>query len=175
MTAFPRKDGPGPERPKAAAATPPPATPAAADGRLNRVVGWTSFVLGAGSGLAIGLWSFDGPLPAPPWIGEYGDLPRRLVRLGHIAFFGLGFLNLHLARELPDLALGAAGKRLASWLMNFGNILLPPALFAAALVAPAKYLLPIPALSVLAALALVAFGACRAPVAGAPARTIKEG
>ena len=127
----------------------------------NRVVGWISFALGAATGLILGLWSFDGPMAVPQWLGDYGDTSRRLARLGHIAFFGLGILNLLLARELPELGLRAGGRRAASVAMNFGNIFLPLILFAAAAYRPLKYLMPIPAVAVTVAMTLAAWGALR--------------
>ncbi len=58
--------------------------------RTNRIVAWASISAGAGTGLIMGLWSFAGPVPVPEVLGEYTDVSRRLARLGHIAFFGLG-------------------------------------------------------------------------------------
>jgi hypothetical protein len=127
----------------------------------NRLVGWASLVLGAGSGLLIGLWSFDGPVPAPVSLENYSDLSRRFIRLGHIAFFGLGILNIMLAREASGLAVGAKVKRTALHAMNFGNIALPLTLFAAALYHPLKYLLPFSAVSVFVALSIAAYGVWR--------------
>ncbi len=127
----------------------------------NRAVAWSSLALGAATGLILGLWSFDGPMPVPEWLGEYGDTNRRLARLGHIAFFGLGILNLLLARELPGLRLGAGGKRVAAVAMNFGNVFLPLTLFAAAAYRPLKYLMPLPALAVTVAMTIAAWGALR--------------
>ena len=127
-------------------------------GESNRVVGWASMVAGAGTGLLMGLWSFDGPVPVPDWIGDYEATARRLIRLGHIAFFGLGILNLLLARELPRLALTDRLARAAARSMNFGNIFLPVTLFAAAAYSPLKYLLPFPAVSVFIALCIMAYG-----------------
>jgi hypothetical protein len=132
-----------------------------AAGELNRAVGWTSLAVGAGVGLVMGLWSFDGPVAVPAWIGEYGDAPRRMVRLGHIAFFGLGILNILLARALPAFGLGEAGTRTALHCMNFGNVFLPLTLFAAAAYRPLKYLLPFPAVSIFVALCFAAFGVWR--------------
>ena len=126
----------------------------------NRVVAWGSLTVGVGVGLIMGMWSFDGPAPTPGWLGEYGDTPRRLARLGHIAFIGLGILNLLLIRELPSLPLGFRVKRIACNSMNFGNIFLPLTLFAAALVHPAKYLMSFPAVAVFVALAIVTKGVC---------------
>jgi hypothetical protein len=107
----------------------------------------------------MGLWSFDGPMAVPRWIGEYGDTSRRLVRLGHIAFVGLGIINVLLGQELARSALGPRARRLASRSMVFGNVGLPIALFAAAAWRPVKYLMPAPALAVFLALLLAATGA----------------
>jgi hypothetical protein len=131
------------------------------DLRANRVVGWSSFVVGITVGLVMGLWSFGGPLPSPEVLGQYDDLSRRLARLGHIAFFGLGILNVLLARELPRLTLKPGLCRVASTTMNFGNIFLPLTLLAAAAFHPIKYLMSIPATAVLVALVILAWGVIR--------------
>jgi hypothetical protein len=125
----------------------------------NRAVGWASLAVGVATGLVMGLWSFDGPLPTPAWLGQYGDTSRRLARLGHIAFIGLGILNIQLARELTMSTLGEGGRRVASLAMNLGNVLLPLTLFAAAAWRPAKYAMGLPATAVFVALCLAAWGA----------------
>jgi hypothetical protein len=125
---------------------------------MNRRVGWTSMAVGVGTGLLLGLWSFDGPMAVPEWLGAYDATSRRLVRLGHIAFLGLGILDVLLARELPRLALTRRLARVASGAMVFGNVLLPPVLLAAGAWRPCKYLLPFPATAVLVSLALVVWG-----------------
>lgn len=125
---------------------------------LNRSIALTSMALGALSGMLIGLWSFGGPAPVPDAIGDYGDLPRRLLRLGHIAFFGLAFLNLILARQVPSLPLGVKAMRGALGCMNFGNVALPAALIAAAFWEPLKYLTAPPAFAVTLALCIAAWG-----------------
>ena len=112
--------------------------------------------VGAGTGLIMGLWSFDGPVAVPGWLGEYGDTSRRLARLGHIAFFGLGIINLLLARELARWQSGRRAGRICSQAMNFGNVGLPLALFAASAWRPLKYLMPWPALAVFLALVIAA-------------------
>ncbi|MHC4953406.1 MAG: hypothetical protein ACYTGZ_05905 [Planctomycetota bacterium] len=124
----------------------------------NREVAWWSLALGAATGTVLGLWSFDGPVPTPPFLGAYDETARRLARLGHIAFFGLGFLNLFVARELPRLGLTEGGRRLAARAMNFGNLGLPLTLFAASAYAPLKYAMALPASAVLLALVLTAYG-----------------
>ena len=125
---------------------------------LSRSIALTSMAMGAASGMLMGLWSFGGPVPVPDAVGDYGDLSRRLLRLGHIAFFGLAFLNLILARQVPALPLGVKAKRGALGCMNFGNLALPAALIAAALWEPLKYLTAPPAFAVTLALCIAAWG-----------------
>jgi hypothetical protein len=136
--------------------------------RWNRAIAWSGFCAGVLSGMFMGLWAFDGPLAPPAWIGGYGETARRLIRLGHIAFFGIGLLNLALTKELPDLALAERAKAGAAAAMNFANLILPFLLIAAALVAPLKYLLPFPVVAALAALALAAWGAAKGAGQTAP-------
>lgn len=131
------------------------------DWKLNRTIGWVSLVLGAISGLVLGLWSFGGPVEVPAWLGDYSDVSRRLARLCHISLFGLGILNLLVARELPRCALRKQAKQSASIAMNFGNVFLPLTLFAAAVYHPMKYALGLPGLSVALALAITAYGVSR--------------
>jgi hypothetical protein len=125
----------------------------------NRFVGWSSLAVGIAVGLVMGLWSFDGPVPTPAWIGAYADTSRRLLRLGHIAFIGLGMLSILLAAELGRTSLGCRGRIAASRLMVAGNVFLPILLIGAAAWRPLKYLMGMPAMCVLGALVLAAWGA----------------
>jgi hypothetical protein len=137
----------------------------------NRLVGWTSLAVGVAVGLVIGLWSFDGPMRPPAWIGEYADTSRRLVRLGHIAFIGLGLIDILIERELERSALAPAARAVASWSMVVGNVLLPVTLFAAAAYRPFKYFMAVPAMSVFLALVLAAAGSrLRSPSFGEASR-----
>jgi hypothetical protein len=124
----------------------------------NRLVGWTSLAVGIAVGLVMGLWSFDGPMQPPDWIGEYADTSRRLVRLGHIAFIGLGTIDILIERELERSSLAPAARAVASWSMVVGNVLLPMTLFAAAANRPVKYFMAVPASAVFLALVLAAAG-----------------
>ena len=132
-------------------------------GNTNRLLGWTSLMLCVGTGLVMGLWSFSGPVSVPSWIGGYGDLPRRLIRLGHIAFFGLGVINILVAREIQNLHLEIRVKKWVCRAMNFGNVFLPLTLFASALFPPLKYGMSLPAMSVFAALVATVYGIGRKP------------
>jgi len=129
--------------------------------RRNLALGWVSLAIGVASGLVLGLWSFDGPAPVPQWLGDYDDTSRRMARLGHIAFMGLGFTNILPAGELARRGRAISWRRAASAAMYFGNVLLPLSLFAAAAYRPLKYFLPVPSVAVSVALAIVAFAVCR--------------
>lgn len=126
---------------------------------FNLAVAWTSLAIGAITGMILGLWSFGGPVPVPAWIGEYDDLPRRFLRLGHIAFFGLGFINIMLSRHFSGANAVRSGSQLALGLMNFGNIVLPPTLVASAFFEPFKYVMSLPASAITIALCITAFSA----------------
>lgn len=129
--------------------------------RRNRTVAWLSLVLGVASGLLLGLWSFGGPVDVPVWLGDYDSVSRRLVRLCHISFFGLGVLNLLVAHELPRCSLQIEAKQTALIAMNVGNILLPLTLLGAAIYQPVKYAMGLPGLSVALALTITAWGVTR--------------
>ena len=69
------------------------------------LAGWIGMLLGVVSGAVIGLF-----FHREEWMGGYSSFRRRLTRLGHIAFFGLGFLNLFygLTINAHPIAEGAA-------------------------------------------------------------------
>lgn len=69
--------------------------------RPLEVWGWLLVACSMGTGLLIGLYAFDGPLPAPAVFEGYNDFARRLTRLGHAYCIVLGLLSIFLARE-PD-------------------------------------------------------------------------
>ena len=56
---------------------------------LNLVIAWLWILLGFVSGMVLGLF-----FHRENWLGGYASFKRRLYRLGHISFFGLGVVNL---------------------------------------------------------------------------------
>ncbi len=56
---------------------------------LNWYAGWLLLVAAFASGALIGLF-----FHRPGWLGGYDSLPRRLLRLGHIALAALGMVNV---------------------------------------------------------------------------------
>jgi len=57
--------------------------------KANLVLAWVWILLGFASGALMGLRFHQ-----PDWLGGYASHKRRLYRLGHISFFGLGAVNL---------------------------------------------------------------------------------
>ena len=121
-------------------------------------IAWISILCG----MIVGLWSFDGPLPVPSWIGGYGDLSRRFIRLAHIAMFALGMLHIMLAKRLEGSTMPISHKRSAYFTMAAGNIVMPLCLIGASIWEPLKYLTTLPAAALTTAFAIVAQDAVRA-------------
>src|SRR5512137_2869230 len=107
----------------------------------NLVAAWVGFLLGSLAGLTTGLF-FHGET----WLGGYGSWPRRMIRLGHIAFFGLGFLNLGFAYTVQGLGL-ITGITLPSTLLIVGAATMPLVCYLSAYRKPFRNLFFIPALS----------------------------
>ncbi len=57
--------------------------------QVNLVFAWAGILLGFVSGMVLGLF-----FHREDWLGGYASLRRRMYRLGHISFFGLGAVNL---------------------------------------------------------------------------------
>jgi len=81
------------------------------------VWGWLLVAASMGAGLFMGLYAFDGPVPAPGPLAGYNDFVRRLSRLAHAYCIVLGLLTIFIAR-LPDSGYPA------SWLRRLGVPLL---------------------------------------------------
>ena len=125
-------------------------------------IAWISILCGALSGMVMGLWSFEGPFSTPYWIGEYDDLPRRFLRLAHVAMFALGALHIMIVKWIASSAMKDPRKITAYVSMAAGNILMPTLLIGAAIWAPMKYLTVLPATALAVAFFIVALDAFRA-------------
>jgi hypothetical protein len=112
---------------------------------LNLSVAWFAIFLGLASGTLIGLFFHQ-----EDWLGGYGSWRRRLVRLGHISFFGTGLLNLAFALSAAHLRLDPV-PRVASAAFITGAIAMPLVCFLSAWREPFRYLFFIPVLSLIVA------------------------
>jgi len=75
----------------------------------NQIFGWACILASVAMGLWIGI-----RFQQESWLGGYGTLPRRMVRLAHIAFAALGILNIEFGRSVGELALSAGLVRAIS-------------------------------------------------------------
>ena len=108
---------------------------------VNLQAGWTSILLGFFAGAVPGLF-----FAREDWLGGYGSWRRRMLRLAHISFFGLGFINLAFALTLghESLATGHGHLGVASWLLVAGNVTMPVTCYLAAWKTPFRHLFAIP-------------------------------
>lgn len=107
------------------------------------VAGWAGMLLGGLSGAAIGLFFHD-----DRWMGGYASFRRRLTRLGHISFFGLGFLNLLFAFTHHSAALPEAWSRVAAGALLLGALTMPVCCFLSAWRKPFRHLFAVPVVGV---------------------------
>ena len=118
---------------------------------IHLFAAWAGFVCGALSGAAIGLWFHK-----DDWLGGYSSYPRRLLRLGHISFFGLGLLNALFAVTVALVPFNELTARIASLGLLIGAITMPLCCFASAWRKPLRVFFPFPVVSVLIGTLLVA-------------------
>jgi hypothetical protein len=109
----------------------------------NLFAGWSGFLAGAITGALMGLC-----FHREEWLGGYGSFPRRMVRLGHIACFGLGLINILFALTAASVT-AAPATNIASVLLVVGMITMPLNCFLTAWKKPFRHLFFIPAGSTL--------------------------
>jgi hypothetical protein len=122
----------------------------------NELFGWVWILLGMLAGLGLGLG-----FHRENWLGGYASHPRRLIRLGHISFFGLGLINVLFALAAPRIRLEAVPLTIAGWSLVLGGLTMP---VCCALMAWRKALQPLfalPVTSLLVGAALTVMGLLR--------------
>ena len=88
---------------------------------VNLLTAWVWILAGFGSGTLLGLG-----FAREDWLGGYASMRRRLYRLAHISFFGLGGLNLLFYLTVHPAGNAAAGVLAgASWLFVAGALTMP--------------------------------------------------
>ena len=114
---------------------------------VNLIAGWSGFLAGAVTGALMGLC-----FHREDWLGGYGSFPRRMIRLGHIACFGLGLINILFALTAATLELSAAVP-IASTLLVVGMVTMPVTCFLTAWKKPFRHFFIVPAGSTLLGIA----------------------
>ena len=89
-------------------------------GQINLLVAWLWIILGFLSGFGLGL-NFH----RDDWLGGYGIYKRRLLRLGHISFFGLGAVNLMFYLTIRGGSGSSLSLQAASWAFVVGAVSMP--------------------------------------------------
>ena len=109
---------------------------------MNLYAAWIGLLLGVLSGIISGLFFHD-----ESWLGGYATWPRRLIRLGHISLFGLGFINLafFLTAQVLEIKSGLTASAL---LLIIGAATMPTVCYLAAFRKPFRHLFFVPVLSV---------------------------
>ena len=117
------------------------------------VAGWIGMLGGIATGMAMGLFFHH-----EDWLGGYGSFRRRLLRLGHIAFFGLGFVNLLFAFSIRAFPIPALHGVVASSGLIVGAVSMPIVCFLTAWRTPFGHLFPVPVAGVLAGIVTLFIG-----------------
>ncbi len=123
-------------------------------GEWNILIGWCGMLLGATLGMLIGLRA-----ESRRWAGGYDSFRRQALRLGHIAAFALGIINVLYGQCVDRLAvLPGWAMQVGPWAMIAGGLLMPAVCLASAWQRRWRVLFPVPATCIAAALAIQAWG-----------------
>ncbi len=124
---------------------------------VNNAFGWVWILAGFLGGMGLGLRFHQ-----EAWLGGYGSHARRMLRLGHISFVGLGIVNILFAVSASSLRLAPSLAQAASVALIAGAVTMP---LCCGLMAWRRALWPLftlPVTSLLVGAALVVVGVVRA-------------
>ena len=107
---------------------------------INFYAAWVGIFLGFIAGAVIGTFFHD-----ENWMGGYSSWRRRMVRLGHISFFGIAFINLTYSVSLTVFNIKVTTPY-PSYLFIAGAITMPLICFLSAYKKMFRYLFFIPVL-----------------------------
>ena len=111
----------------------------------NLILAWLWILLGFTSGMALGMF-FHGE----NWLGGYGSFKRRMYRLGHISFFGLGAVNLLFCLTVQNFSLSGSLIHFASLAFIVGAIAMPVCCVVMAHFPKAHLIFAVPVVSLIA-------------------------
>lgn len=115
---------------------------------INIQAAWIGLLLGCISGAIPGLFFYR-----IEWLGGYASWQRRMIRLAHISFFGLGFINLLFALTAKTIGLDT-GLQNISVVLIAGSVTMPAVCYLSAWKPAFRNLFFIPAVFVTAGIAL---------------------
>jgi hypothetical protein len=120
---------------------------------INLHAAWVGILLGFVAGAVTGIF-FHGEA----WLGGYGSWRRRMLRLAHISFFGIAFINLAFFFSVSFLGMKGATV-LPSRLFVVGAATMPAICYLSAFKKSFRHLFFIPVLSLIAGAGVFIFGA----------------
>lgn len=115
---------------------------------VNFYAAWIGIALGFVAGAIIGLF-----FHRENWSGGYSSWSRRMIRLGHISFFGIAFINLAYSLSIRTFQIHLANA-LPSYLFLIGAITMPLICFLSAYKKTFRHLFFIPVVSLLTGVAI---------------------
>jgi len=123
----------------------------------NVYAAWIGTLLGCVAGATQGLLFHK-----EDWLQGYGSWPRRMLRLGHISFFGLAFINLAFALTVSHLNSDASeAEAVVGWcsrLFILGAVTMPLVCYLSAVKKGFRHLFFIPVASILSATGMFIVG-----------------
>ena len=111
----------------------------------NLILAWFWILLGFTSGMVLGMF-FHGE----NWLGGYASFKRRMYRLGHISFFGLGVVNLLFCLTVQNFSLAGPLIHFASLAFIVGAISMPVCCVIMARFPKAHLIFAVPVVSLIA-------------------------
>ena len=112
--------------------------------KANIIAAWIAILVGFFAGVVPGLFFHD-----EEWMGGYSSWPRRLMRLGHVSFFGIAFVNLAFAFTVSHLNLSGDLVKTSSLLFIVAQIAMPTICYGASVKKVLRNLFFIPVLSLI--------------------------
>ena len=112
---------------------------------INLFLAWLWILLGFVSGMTLGMF-----FHRENWLGGYSSLQRRMYRLAHISFFGLGAVNLLFWLTLQKIPLTEPLAGAASWAFAIGAVTMPICCVVMAHFPKAHLVFTVPVLSLIA-------------------------
>jgi hypothetical protein len=111
----------------------------------NLILAWLWILLGFTSGMVLGMF-FHGE----NWLGGYASFKRRMYRLGHISFFGLGAVNLLFCLTVQNFSLAGPLIHFASLAFITGAMAMPVCCVVMAHFPKAHMIFAVPVVSLIA-------------------------
>ena len=111
----------------------------------NLILAWLWILLGFISGMVLGMF-FHGET----WLGGYGSFRRRMYRLGHVSFFGLGAINLLFWLTMKTCVASGPLAGSASWAFIIGAVTMPACCVVMAHFPKAHLIFAVPVVSLIA-------------------------